>query len=88
MFLMVTEASHSWKPHAGWLAAEHSHHTFFVVPGFTSSGVRAPFFTGCHCAARSGRLDARDVDGQARRPEQNGHPLLLWYLLPTDARHS
>jgi hypothetical protein len=48
-FRFETTASHSWEG-----SMEHSHQTFLWLPGVTASGVRPPFFVGCHSAASSG----------------------------------
>src|SRR5215213_2041034 len=65
-----TTASHSWSG-----PSKHSHHTFFPEAATTPSGVRFPFFVGCHCLASSGYRLAREFVADARSPRQNGHPL-------------
>ena len=42
-------ASQSWSGPSG-----HIHQAFLAEPARTWSGVRLPFFVGCHCAANSG----------------------------------
>ena len=37
------------------------HHTFFSAPIVTSSGVKLPFFVGCHSFANSGFVVARSL---------------------------
>src|SRR5262249_54552476 len=55
----------------------HCHQTFWWLPAFTSAGVKLPFFVGCHCRAKSGRVIAREVDDVAFLPLQYGQPLFL-----------
>ena len=61
-------ASHSW-PRA------QTHQALLLEPAVTPDGERAPFFSGCHCAARSGCVVERSLNPASTLfPEQYGHP--------------
>jgi hypothetical protein len=70
-----TSASHSWSGALG-----HNHQISWFEPGTTWSGVRSPFFVGCHCAATLGNREARELLIETFRPRQNGQPA-GWALL-------
>ncbi len=80
---LYNTASHSCSASLG-----HCHQNFFPDPATTRSGVRAPFFFGCHCAAMSGKSEARELVAETRSPLQNGHPEPLLVRLSTVACHS
>ena len=63
-------ASHSWP-------TLHCHHAFWELPAVTSKGVSAPFFAGCHSAARGGCVAAKQLEGSAVLLEQIGQPVPL-----------
>src|SRR5258705_14011846 len=66
--------------HSFW-QLRHNHQTLLLLAYPTSEGVRSPFKVGCHSAATSGSLSAKDSPGRgapfafaaARRPHW-GHP--------------
>lgn len=62
---------------------EQTHHAVLLEKAEISSGVKLPFFTGCHSLARCGFTVERQVSGVTTRPQQKGHPLpvVLWSIL-------
>src|SRR5689334_6801061 len=66
---------------------EHCHQALLLLPGRTSSGVRCPFFVGCHPAASFGCSARSDVAWVTFFPAQMGQPLPL-VRLTTVASHS
>src|SRR5438270_196235 len=54
----------------------HFHQTATSEPTTTLSGVRSPFFVGCHWQATSGEQDARELVIEAFNPLQKGQPCL------------
>jgi len=54
----------------------------------TSSGVKSPFFVGCHRAAAAGLRLASELVSEALRLAQHGQPLPPLTLLPSVASHS
>jgi hypothetical protein len=66
--LSFGEACHSWSGPTG-----HRHQTFLLLCGKRSSGRSWPFFSLCHCFARSGYTALREVSFVTLLPAQNGH---------------
>jgi hypothetical protein len=46
------------------------HHTMELLKGLTLSGCLLPLRVGCHCAATSGALTAKELHGQTTSPKQ------------------
>src|ERR1700738_3177089 len=67
---LYTLDCHSWSGPSG-----HFHHTIWLEPTNTCSGVRSSFFCQCHSAASSGWSAARELVDETCRPVQQGHPL-------------
>ena len=65
----------------------HCHQRFTVAPVTIISGVTSPFFSGCHKAATSGNLVAKQLSGDAAWLVQNRHPLPL-VLLSIEASYT
>ena len=79
---MATADCHSWAGPLG-----HCHQTFLLDAPAILSGVRPPFFVGCHWIATSWNSEANALVTETFLPAQNGHPLprvSSWTLL----RHS
>src|SRR5438874_12063332 len=60
-------ACHSWSALLG-----HCHQKSLFEPATTRSGVRVPFFVGCHCPAMSGKSEERELVTETFRPAQYG----------------
>jgi len=80
---LTIEASHSWSGPFG-----HIHHAFLAEPARAWSGVRLPFFVGCHWAANSVSRKANELVAESFWPAQNGQPLPPDVRLLIEAGHS
>src|SRR2546426_287679 len=69
---LLTTACHSWSGPFG-----HFHQYFSADPATTLSGVRFPFFMGCHPAAIFGKEQASELVTETDFPAQNGQPVGL-----------
>jgi hypothetical protein len=54
---------------------EQRHQYFLFEPAPTIEGVVLPFFVGCHSAALSGAIVARELVTDTRTPAQNGQSI-------------